>query len=47
MGDDKVVLRTVLLKEGKDFEPAAEIFGKDKLSWEKEVAHTFEVLPPQ
>lgn len=41
-----IILRTALLKKGKEFEPAAEIYGKDKLSWEKEVAHTFELLPP-
>lgn len=42
-----VVLRTVLLNDGKSLEPAAEIYGKDRMSWEKEVAHTFDVLPPQ
>jgi len=46
MGDDKVVVRTGLLTKGKDFDPAAEIYGKDKLKWEKEVATTFAVLPP-
>lgn len=48
MGPDTIILRTGLLTEGrKSFEPAAEIFGKDKMSWEKEVATTFPVLPPQ
>lgn len=48
LGDDKIVLRTGLLSEGrKNFGPAAEIYGKDRFSWEKEVANTFEVLPPQ
>jgi len=47
MGPDKVVLRTALLQKGNNFDPAAEIYGKDKMKWEKEVAHTFEVLPPQ
>ncbi|KAJ4352039.1 uncharacterized protein N0V89_007385 [Didymosphaeria variabile] len=47
MGPDKIVLRTGLLTEGiKNFKPAAEIFGKAKLPWEKEVAETFETLPP-
>ncbi|KAL1596429.1 hypothetical protein SLS60_009075 [Paraconiothyrium brasiliense] len=47
MGPDKIVLRTGLLTEGiKNFKPAAEIFGKAKLPWEKEVAQTFETLPP-
>ncbi|KAF1936578.1 hypothetical protein EJ02DRAFT_387147 [Clathrospora elynae] len=47
LGEDKIVLRTGLLKEGiKNFQPGAEIFGKDRLSWEKEVAQTFEVMPP-
>ncbi|MCJ1301177.1 hypothetical protein MMC08_003976 [Hypocenomyce scalaris] len=43
---DKVVVRTVLLDGGKDFKPAAEIFGKAKMNWEPEVAQTFETLPP-
>ena len=47
MGPDKIVLRTALLEEGvKTFKPAAEIFGKARLPWEKEVAQTFETLPP-
>ncbi|KAK7186653.1 hypothetical protein DPSP01_001009 [Paraphaeosphaeria sporulosa] len=47
MGPDTIVLRTGLLTEGiKNFEPKAEIFGKAKLPWEKEVATTFETLPP-
>jgi hypothetical protein len=47
LGDDKIVLRTGLLTEGiKKFQPGAEIFGKDRLSWEKEVAQTFDVMPP-
>lgn len=43
---DKIVVRTVLLDGGKDFKPAAEIFGKAKMSWEPEVAKTFDTLPP-
>jgi hypothetical protein len=44
---DSIVLRTGLLEEGiKNFQPGAEIYGKDRLSWEKEVAQTFEVFPP-
>jgi hypothetical protein len=47
MGDDTIILRTGMLPEGlKEFKPAAEIFGKAKLPWEKEVAQTFETLPP-
>lgn len=47
MGPDTIVLRTGLLDEGiKKFEPQAEIFGKAKLGWEKEVAETFHTLPP-
>jgi len=42
----KVVVRTVLLDGGKDWKPHAEIYGKAKMNWEKEVAHTFETLPP-
>ncbi|KAI9689269.1 MAG: hypothetical protein M1820_010180 [Bogoriella megaspora] len=48
MGPDKIVLRTSLLPKGrKEFQPSAEIFGKDKFPWQKEVAQTFEVLPPE
>ena len=43
---DTVVARTILLDGGKDFPLEAEIYGKDKLTWEKEIAQTFEVLPP-
>ena len=47
LGDDKIVLRTVLLDgPGAGFKPAAEIFGKARFAWEKEVAETFEVMPP-
>ena len=48
MGPDTIILRTGLLAEGrKSFPVGAEIFGKDKMSWEKEIAHTFDTLPPQ
>ncbi|OAK94248.1 hypothetical protein IQ06DRAFT_234699 [Phaeosphaeriaceae sp. SRC1lsM3a] len=48
---DLAVLHTVLLRDengqiGADFKPAAEIYGKARFGWEKEVAHTFEVMPP-
>jgi hypothetical protein len=43
---DKIVCRTILLKGGENFQPAAEIYGKDKLKWEPKVAETFDVLPP-
>ncbi|KAL1305681.1 hypothetical protein AAFC00_007274 [Neodothiora populina] len=47
-GPDTIVLRTAPLPEGrKTFQPAAEIFGKDRLPWVKEVATTFAILPPQ
>lgn len=47
LGPDKIVLRTGLLDEGiKNFKPAAEIYGKAKLPWEKEVAQTFDTMPP-
>jgi hypothetical protein len=47
MGPDMIVLRTGLLTQaGKDFKPAAEIYGKDRLGWQKEVAHTFDTTPP-
>lgn len=47
MGADQIVIRTVLLDQGKGFEPGAEIYGKEKMNWEKEVAETFPHLPPQ
>jgi len=48
MGPDTIILRTALLPEArKSFQVGAEIYGKDKLSWEKEIATTFDVLPPQ
>ncbi|RAR02605.1 hypothetical protein DDE82_005693 [Stemphylium lycopersici] len=47
LGPDSIVLRTGLLEQGvKNFKPGAEIFGKDRLPWEKEVATTFDVMPP-
>lgn len=47
MGPETIVVRTALLDQGSSFTPAAEIYGKVRLPWEKEVAHTFETLPPQ
>lgn len=47
MGPDTIVLRTAPLADArKKWEVGAEIFGKDKMTWEKEVATTFDVLPP-
>lgn len=46
MGPDTIVVRTVLLNDGKSFKPSAEIFGKAKMAWEPESAKTFETLPP-
>jgi hypothetical protein len=47
MGPDTIILRTGVLDKGiKDFVPVAEIFGKARLGWEKEVAQTFDTLPP-
>jgi len=43
---DKIVVRTILLDQGKSIKPGAEIYGKARLPWEKEVAQTFETLPP-
>ncbi|KAF7846215.1 hypothetical protein BT93_L4831 [Corymbia citriodora subsp. variegata] len=45
--EGNIVVRTGLLKKAHSIEPAAEIFGKDRFSFQKETAHTFEVLPPQ
>lgn len=47
MGPDSIVLRSGLLEQGlKNFKPGAEVYGKDRLPWVQEVAHTFETLPP-
>ncbi|KAK3115381.1 hypothetical protein LTR53_005328 [Teratosphaeriaceae sp. CCFEE 6253] len=46
MGPDTIVVRTGLLKEGRGFDVGAEIYGKDKMKWEKEIATTFDTLPP-
>ncbi|PSS20468.1 hypothetical protein M430DRAFT_41776 [Amorphotheca resinae ATCC 22711] len=43
---DQIVVRTILLDEGKSFEPTAEIFGKYRLPWVKESAQTFDIMPP-
>ncbi|KAF1916456.1 Mss4-like protein [Ampelomyces quisqualis] len=46
---DNIVLRTILLHDGglgAGLKPAAEIYGKARLGWEKEVAQTFETTPP-
>ena len=47
MGPDTIILRTAVLPKGRaEFKPSAEIWGKAKFPWEKEVAQTFEVMPP-
>lgn len=47
LGPDSIVLRTGLLEDGiKQFGPAAQIYTKDRLGWEKEVATSFEGMPP-
>jgi hypothetical protein len=47
LGDDTIILRTVMLPKARaEFDVAAEIYGKDKMKWEKEVATTFDVMPP-
>ncbi|KAF2840923.1 hypothetical protein M501DRAFT_930167 [Patellaria atrata CBS 101060] len=45
LGNDKIVLRTGLLEKAKELEPVAEVYGKDRFAWEKEVAETFSVMP--
>lgn len=49
LGADTIILRTVLLNDGglgAGLKPAAEIYGKARFGWEKEVAQTFETMPP-
>jgi hypothetical protein len=43
---DKIIARTILLDQGKSLKPGAEIYGKARLPWEKEVAQTFDTMPP-
>lgn len=45
---DRVIARTGLLDldGSKGFKPAAEIYGKLRYGWEKELAETHETLPP-
>ncbi|OQO14238.1 hypothetical protein B0A48_01114 [Cryoendolithus antarcticus] len=47
MGPDTIIARTGVPAEArKSFPVGAEIYGKAKLSWEPEIAQTFETLPP-
>ncbi|KAI9672385.1 MAG: hypothetical protein M1817_003407 [Caeruleum heppii] len=43
---DKYVVRTILLDGAKTFKPSAEVYGKDRMAWEPEVATTFDTMPP-
>ncbi|MCJ1401373.1 hypothetical protein MMC11_004585 [Xylographa trunciseda] len=43
----KFVVRTIALEGAKEWKPAAEVWGKAKMSWEPEVATTFEMMPPE
>ncbi|KAI9704966.1 MAG: hypothetical protein M1836_006746 [Candelina mexicana] len=45
MGDN-LITRTILLDGGDKLNPGVEIYGKARLPWQKEVAQTFETLPP-
>ncbi|KAF3937509.1 hypothetical protein ABW19_dt0205202 [Dactylella cylindrospora] len=40
------VVRTALLKDADKLPVSAEIYGKDRWSFQPEVAHTFELTPP-
>jgi hypothetical protein len=44
---DKIVVRTILLEKGKELKPWAEIYGEARLPWKKEVAQTFDTMPPE
>lgn len=47
MGPDTIIARTCVLPDGrKNLPVSAEIYGKAKMKWEKEVAQTFDVMPP-
>lgn len=47
MGPDTIIARTGIPADArKKFPVGAEIYGKDKLSWEPKIAETFDVLPP-
>ncbi|CZS88010.1 uncharacterized protein RCO7_00979 [Rhynchosporium graminicola] len=45
MGND-IVVRTGLLSSAKELKPGAEIYGKARSPWVKEVAQTFDTMPP-
>jgi hypothetical protein len=44
-GPDKYIIRTGLLSGADKMPVAAEIFGKDRWPFQKEIAETFEVAP--
>ncbi|KAI4264517.1 MAG: hypothetical protein L6R42_000382 [Xanthoria sp. 1 TBL-2021] len=46
MGPDTVLVRTSLLEGSKDFPVALEVYGKNRLTWQPELAETFETVPP-
>ncbi|CAG8953192.1 hypothetical protein HYFRA_00003393 [Hymenoscyphus fraxineus] len=46
MGNN-IVVRTMLLESARSMPPGAEIFGKARLPWVKEVAQTFDTMPPE
>ena len=43
---DKLIAKTMSLEGAKDFPPGVEVYGKARLPWVKEVAHTFDMMPP-
>ncbi|KAL9604244.1 MAG: hypothetical protein Q9219_000642 [cf. Caloplaca sp. 3 TL-2023] len=46
MGDDMIVVRTPTLEGSGEFPVVAEIYGKDRLKWQPELAQTFPAAPP-
>lgn len=46
MGPDTIIAKTMNLEGAKDFQPKLEVYGKARLPWVREVAQTFEAMPP-
>ncbi|KAI4171942.1 MAG: hypothetical protein LQ343_003851 [Gyalolechia ehrenbergii] len=46
LGADKIVIRTVMLEGSADFPVGFEIYGKDRLKWQPELAQTVPAAPP-
>lgn len=46
LGEDQIVIRSGLLEGSADFPVVFEIYGKERLSWQPEIAQTVPAAPP-